>query len=192
MVNYEQIFLMLIPEYPTLAVAKEFQEAINRRYHLYSIVPDLHITLESIAIRDDRDVEIAKKLIREICHNVEPFPIVIDGFACFGPPYKSVHLHVTKTEPLVNFYQKIHSSLEQVGLVVREYPEGVIFHITIASSCFPGRNWSEEEYHQVCEELQQLPLESGFILNDLELWYPAVNREEKLVERFTLNEKKLT
>ena len=186
MTNSERIFLILVLEYPTDEIAHLFQTAINQQYHLYQILPEQHITLESIFTSEEKDIDLAKKVISFNCKDIKPFPIVINGFACFGPPYKSVHLNVVKTEPLDELYQKIHSALKDHHLEVREYPEGVQFHITIASSCYPGRNWSESEYLHVCKELKKIPIESGFILNSLELWYPKLNTEERLIERFNL------
>lgn len=186
MTDRQRIFLILVLEYPTDEIAHQFQKVINQKYHLYKVLPEQHITLESIYFTDERDIELAKKIIGKNCRELQPFPITISGFACFGPPYKSVHLNVVKTEPLDQLYQRIHTDLKDNRLEVREYPEGVHFHITIASSCYPGRNWSEKEYLYVCSELKKIPVESGFILHSLELWYPKLDSQERLIERFNL------
>lgn len=186
MTNRQRIFLVLVLEYPTDEIAHQFQIAINQKYNLYQILPEQHITLESIFFSSQKDIDLAKRVIGVTCKEIKPFPIIISGFACFGPPYKSVYLNVVKTEPLDELYQKIHSDLKEKHLEVKEYPEGVQFHITIASSCYPGRNWSESEYLHVCRELKKIPIESGFVLNSLELWYPKLDSEERLIERFNL------
>ena len=185
--NKEQIYLMLIPEYPTKEIASWFQREINDQFGLYRVLPELHITLDSFFTEKANDLKRAIDLIGEICLNYSPFFIYIDGFACFDPPYKSVYLHVKKTEPLVKFYESIHDSLKDEGFSVVEYPEGVCFHITIASISFADRERSVREYYNVCKKLKSIPLKSAFKLKCLELWYPELDPEKRLLNRFSLN-----
>lgn len=182
----QRIFVMLIPEHPTVELAKQFQEEVNRKYGLYRILPTLHITLESIYVNDEDDIDQAVRVVDEVCRELDSFPIVVNGFACFGPPYKSVQLHVVKTPPLVALYENLHRRLAQAGLRLREYPEGVQFHMTIASPCFAEREWTLEEYSQACEELKSLSVHSGFVLKHLEMWYPKVEPEKRLLACFLL------
>lgn len=181
-----RIFVMMIPEHPTVKLAQQFQEAVNRKYGIYRVLPSLHITLESIYVSDDADIDTAVRVVGEVCQDLQPFPITIHGFACFGPPYKSVQLHVIKTQPLAELYERLHRQLKEAGLKVMEYPDGVRFHMTVASTCFAEREWSFEEYSQACEELKSLPVHSGFLLKHLEIWYPEVDAGKRLLACFLL------
>lgn len=182
----QRIFLMLIPEHPTYDMAKQFQEEVNEKYGLYRILPKLHITLESIYVESDDDIGRATWAIHQVCHKIKSFPIYVNGFACFGPPYKSVQFHVTKTAPLLDFYTTLHARLQGMGLKVKEYPEGVQFHMTIASAAFADREWTEEEYTQACSRLKHLPIHSGFVLKHLELWHPTLDENKKVLAKFWL------
>lgn len=182
----ERIFLMILPEHPTYQVARKFQEEVNQKYRLYRVLPTLHITLESFYVESDEDLQQAIQAIQKTCEDLKPFPIRVNGFACFDPPYKSVQLHVVKTAPLQQLYNQIHTRLKEMGYEVMEYPEGVQFHMTIASACFADREWSEEEYHQACEELKSLSVHSVFVFEGLELWYPELEPDERLIHKFDL------
>lgn len=184
----QRIFVMLIPEHPTAQLAKQFQEEVNRKYGLYRILPTLHITLESIYVYSEEEIETAVRVVDEICRDLQPFPIHVKGFACFGPPYKSVQLHVVKTPPLAELYEKLHQQLIQAGLRLKEYPDEVQFHMTIASPCFAEREWSFDEYSQACEELKSLTVHSGFLLKHLEIWYPEVEPDQRLLACFLLRQ----
>ena len=182
----DRIFLVLIPEYPTAQIARLLQEEVNRKYQLYTVLPTLHITLDSFFSKGGAENARAVEAIGQICAEIDPFPIIVKGFACFGPPFKSVQLHVEQTSPLVSLYKKVHTRLKELDFRVREYPEGVKLHMTIASTCFAEREWSYEEYTVACQELRSLPLESGFMLQRLELWYPEIDPAERLLASFTI------
>lgn len=183
----DRIYLVLIPEYPTAQIARFLQEEVNKRYGLYNILPTLHITLDSFYAKAAEENAKVVAALQEICLKLEPFPIIVDGFACFGPPYKSVQLHVVKTPPLKALYDEVHSKLQDLGFQVQEFPEGVQLHMTIASICFASREWSYAEYAQACQELQGISLESGFTLQRLELWYPELDPEKRLLASFELH-----
>lgn len=185
-VTRERIFLMILPEHPTYEVARKFQEEVNQKYQLYRVLPTLHITLESFYVESDEDQKRAIGAIQETCRELKPFSIRVNGFACFDPPYKSVQLHVVETLPLTQLYNQIHSRLKEMGYEVMEYPEGVQFHMTIASACFADREWSNEEYQQACEELKSLSVQSVFTFKGLELWYPELEPDARLIHEFEL------
>ena len=90
---------------------------------------------------------------------------------------------------LIDLYNRIHLKLKSLGIEVKEYSEGINFHMTIASKTLAKREWSLVEYKKACEELKCLYLKSGFVFKCLELWYPDLREDKRLVERFELTKK---
>ncbi|MCK4260306.1 MAG: 2'-5' RNA ligase family protein [Halanaerobiales bacterium] len=183
---YQQVFLVIIPEPPTKRIAKQIQREVNQKYNLYEVLPELHVTLETVTITRKEEIDLLIWAIDEIARKIIPFPIKINDFACFDPPYKSVYLNVIKTEPLIHLYQQVQSRFKKLGFMVKEYPEGIHFHMTIASKTFADREWSNNEYRQACEELKSLSVESDFVFKSLELWYPDLDPERRILARFPL------
>ncbi len=184
----KQVFLVIIPEHPTYELAKQIQKEVNQKYRLYQVLPELHVTLETITVKTEEEIDLIIRLIQENIYNFKPFLIKINGFACFDPPFKSVYLNVVKTDSLIQFYNQIHSCFKEFGLEVKEYPDGIQFHMTIASRILADREWSSDEYQQACQELKSFSVKSDFIFKSLELWNLDLDPKRRLLARFSFKE----
>jgi len=180
----------LIPE-PVKSHIFEYQKKLSALYELYDKkYPELHVTLARLNYENIHEVTRFSAVLGNILPAMEPQTVEIQGIHCFGPPFKSVSLHVKTTPGLKNLSDTIISAGKQEGLSC-EYPfETWEYHITIASPTFAKREWLESEYQQACILLKSLNINESFLMDHIQLWHPVM--EDYAVNTYILNKKSCT
>jgi len=169
----EKRFLVAIPKGKLLSVAEAIQIELNNKFSIYdSKLPPLHVTIEHIRVTRDEDLKEAANIIDGVCERHAPFELRINGFSFFGPPYKSINLHVEKTNALARISREIHKHLQQKGLSSRPFREEWEFHISLINTVFANREWTEAEFKDAKELVMKWHVNMTSQVEYLELWRP--------------------
>ena len=116
-----------------------------------------------------------------LCHSPT---IYIDGVSCFGPPYKSVNIHVCSTPYLQQFSQSIHQAAAQAGMDYENFGGQWQYHISLANSAFAKREWTDAEYCLACNILKRMDFNAHFQIEQMQLWYPR--KHDYVIHTFPL------
>lgn len=162
---------------------EEFQKKLGDKYDLFDSLPMLHMTLEVI---ESNNIESVFSLIEE--YMVGQKKLVLDsiGFNCFDPPFKSVNVHVKKTDSIMSLIKGLNSFLKSNKISVRENIDDWDLHISLANVYFSKRSWSQGEYQSACSLMNSYKFEDKLIIDSVELWKPVNNKEEMVLKSFKL------
>ncbi|MBU3110578.1 2'-5' RNA ligase family protein [Clostridium lacusfryxellense] len=163
---------------------EKLQKSICKKYNLYnsdSNLPKLHITLEVITNPTLSDLDIS---LENILKNYTKFEVELDGVICFDPPYKSVNLNIKNKGTVYELSKNINSILNSNGFNVREDIENWNLHISIASTTFADREWSNNEYLAACNLVKDESFPKTITVDVVELWKPINNNDEMVVKKY--------
>jgi 2'-5' RNA ligase len=183
------IFLVTIPKGALYHCCKKIQESLWKEYDLgMDMLPEIHLTIDAFYYESLEELEKIKIALHEIISKIEPFEVRANGFGYIPHPHNCITLHIVKTEELKNIYTLIHKEMKEKGFKVRDFrPEEIVFHITLAG--IHGREWSEEESLEAFNKMREFKLKEMAFVNELELWYPELDPEKKLISRMMLETK---
>ncbi|MCB2290373.1 2'-5' RNA ligase family protein [Clostridium sp. CS001] len=165
---------------------ESLQKAICKKYNLYGSytnLPLLHITIETI---DDPDLQTLDISLRNILKDYTKFQVEIKGAICFDPPYKSVNLNIENKGTIYELSKNINSILKSQGFKVRQDIENWNLHISLASTTFADREWSDNEYFSACELLKYENFNETITINAVELLKPINDKNQMIVKRYDL------
>ena len=160
------------------------QKSICKKYNLYnsdSNLPKLHITLEVIDNPNLSNLDIS---LKSILKNYTKFEVELDGVICFDPPFKSVNLNIKNKGTIYELSKDINSILSSEGFKVREDIENWNLHISIASTTFADREWSNNEYVAACNLAKDESFKRTITVDVVELWKPVNNNDEMVVKKY--------
>lgn len=163
---------------------ESLQKSICKKYNLYKSdlsLPKLHITLEVITNPDISDLDIS---LKNILKDYTKFEVELDGVICFDPPYKSVNLNIKNKGTIYELSKNINSILNSRGFNVREDIENWNLHISIASTTFADREWSNNEYMAACNLAKDESFQRTITVDVVELWKPINNNDEMVVKKY--------
>ncbi len=186
----DALFLVAIPRGKLLKTSRQLQEKLNERFDLYrDKLPPLHLTIERLKIKTDLEYRKAVEIIDSVCDLTEPFEVNVDGFSFFGPPYKSINLKVSATEPIKELSQRMNEQLRFEGLTDRNFDQDWEFHISLVNMVFADREWCAEEYLEAKEIVGNWKLNLTCKVEWLELWKPQYNPRLIIEDFFPLRNK---
>jgi len=119
--------------------------------------PQPHITIQGVY--DNADLAPIKERVAWVAATTAPFCVNVTGIGLLTSPSDPsllyLHLHVEKSEELLDLYAHLKGELDALGLHTYAYsPEDWVPHLTLAS----GR-WSRRELMELLQELEpELPV----------------------------------
>jgi 2'-5' RNA ligase len=80
------------------------------------------------------NIDILKAELVNLCNNITPFEVIVDGFGYFEAPSKVVYLQVRKTNQLIEIHKEINRFLSKncISTFQLYTPEYWVPHITLA------------------------------------------------------------
>jgi len=144
------------------------------------------MTIEVIKYKKKEAINLLLAELNEICSQHSKFKVLAKGFSCFKSPYKSVNIHIEPSKELLSLSNQINKTLKSKGFLVRNSPDDWKFHITLVSTTFANREWSEEEFQQAYNFLKNYDLEEEFEVESLQLWYPWYKPKLEIAAEFKL------
>lgn len=165
---------------------KSMQKRICEKYNLYNSyenLPMLHITLETITNPNIDDLDIS---LKRILKKYTKFKVDINGVICFDPPFKSVNLNIKNKGTVYELSKTINSTLKSEGFIVREDIESWNLHISLASTTFADREWSDNEYLAACNLAKDEDFSDTISIGTIELWKPINDKDQMVVKKYLL------
>jgi 2'-5' RNA ligase len=165
---------------------ESLQKAICKKYNLYDSytnLPMLHITIETI---DEPNLQSLDISLENILKNYTKFQVQIKGVICFDPPYKSVNLNIENKGTIYELSKNINSILKSQGFKVRQDIENWNLHISLASTNFADREWSDSEYFAACDLIKHENFNETITIHAVELLKPINDKTQRLVKRYNL------
>ena len=165
---------------------ESLQKTICKKYNLYNSytdLPMLHITIETITDPNLQDLDIA---LETILKDYTKFEVDVSGSICFDPPYKSVNLNIENKSTIYELSKNINSILKSQGFKVRENIESWNLHISLASTNFAAREWSDTEYLAACDFLNHENFSETIKIHAVELLKPINNKDQMVVKKYVL------
>lgn len=163
---------------------EKIQRNLSEKYHLYTDLPMLHVTLE--IIEDPSNLANLVTIIDSVLQDYNKFSITINGAICFDPPFKSVNLKVENSGTLIDLVHKLNSKLKTNGFKVRDNIENWDFHISLANTNFSLRQWSDDEFHEACLLISKNYFCKEAIITNIQLWKPINDKDKMVVKNFIL------
>lgn len=167
------LYVVGIPQGELIETAKSIQRRLDKQYGLFGgVYPPLHLTLNVFYSRNQESLHKAASTLRMLLQGQPPFKITVNGASCFNPPYKSLHLQAQKNSMLESISRRIHRGLALRG-VPSQNMKNWDFHITLVDPLFAQREWTLQEFKQVCRILKNEKLRLHGWVKKLELWMPT-------------------
>ncbi|WP_298842686.1 2'-5' RNA ligase family protein [Clostridium sp.] len=163
---------------------ESIQKSLCTKYNLYNgntTLPKLHITLETIT---DPDISDLDAFLKNILKDYTKFKVELNGVICFAPPFKSVNLNIDNKGTIFELSKNINSTLKTQGFGVREHIENWNLHVSLASTTFADREWSNNEYLSACNLAKDENFKRTITINAIELWKPINNNDEMVVKKY--------
>ena len=179
-------YLVCLFDDDSYKVIESLQKTICKKYNLYNSytdLPMLHITIEIIT---DAPLEDLDTSLENILKDYTKFEVQINGAICFAPPYKSVNLNIESKGNIYELSKNINSILKSQGFKVREHIEDWNLHISLASTNFADREWSDKEYLAACDLVKDINFSENIIIHAVELLKPINDKEQMVVKRYNL------
>jgi hypothetical protein len=165
---------------------ESLQKSICKKYNLYNSytdLPMLHITIETITDPNLQDLDIS---LKNILKDYTKFEVQINGAICFDPPYKSVNLNIENKGTIYELSKAINSILKSQDFKVREHIENWNLHISLASTNFADREWSDSEYLAACDLINHENFSEIITIHAVELLKPINDKNQMVVKRYNL------
>jgi 2'-5' RNA ligase len=180
------VYLVAVPKGSLLHCSQKIQKYLWDKYALdQGELPELHLTLEAIAYKDQVELKEIKKAIGDLLTNVNSFEMMASGFSHIPCPYNCITIHIVKTKELKEVYQHIHEGLKEKGFQVREFTSNeIVFHISLAG--IHGRQWTEEESRRAWKDVKDFHIQSSSFVEEIQLWFPELSSDKKVIEKFKL------
>ena len=186
----DMLFLVAIPRGKLLKTSRQLQEKLNNKFQLYrDKLPPLHVTIERLNIDDEEKYVKAVNIIDSVCDLTEPFEVTVNGFSFFEPPYKSINLNVSTTDPIKRLSENLNAELLREGFTDRKFDENWHFHISLVNMVFADREWSDVEFEEAKAMMQNWKLNLTCKVEWLELWRPQFNPRLVIEDFFPLGNK---
>lgn len=163
---------------------EEIQKSLSKKYHLYTDLPTLHVTLEVIESPDN--INNLCTIVESILAEFKSFSVQIDGAICFNPPFKSVNLKIQNKDTIRRLVYKLNYTLKQNGFSVRENISDWDLHISLANTNFSLRKWTEEEYNEACIFVTENNYKILSKINKVEIWKPINDKDKMVISSFSL------
>jgi 2'-5' RNA ligase len=165
---------------------ESLQKKICEKYNLYNSyvnLPLLHITIETITEPNLETLDIS---LKNILKDYTKFKVDINGAICFAPPYKSVNLNIENNDTIYELSKNINSILKSQGFKVRDNIESWNLHISLASTNFADREWSDSEYLAACDLVKHENFSDTITIHAVELLKPINDKNQMVVKRYNL------
>ena len=162
--------------------SKEIQDAANafrKRYDPEYTYVAPHITLKSAF---QMDMPLREKVVEElknIVHEMKPFPIKITKVRSFAPVTYTIFFKVEPSQELTLLNEKLHS-----GIFPSEREHPFVPHITIA------QDLKEDEYSDIYESLRMKYVQFDDVVDRIQLCYQLDNGTWKVLETFVFGQEK--
>ncbi|HHY20053.1 MAG TPA: hypothetical protein GX522_09150 [Firmicutes bacterium] len=185
-----RLFIVAILEGELLKRALFLQKLFAAKYHLYKgSLPPLHITLDVVDAPEKFRIEKTREAVQEASQELNPFNVKTTGFACFPPPYKSLGLLIKKNEELHTAVGKIRNYLARKRIsTLNPFGEDWIFHLTLVNKFLADREWTEKEFFEACNIVEDVPLDLAGQVVGIAIWHPI--KDVKLMNEGTFFLKK--
>lgn len=167
-------------------IIESLQKRICKKYNLYNSytnLPLLHITIETIT---EPDIEALDTSLKNILKDYIPFEVEIKGAVCFDPPFKSVNLNIENKGIVYELSKNINSILKSQGFKVRDNIENWNLHITLASTNFTDREWSDKDYSAACDLVKDENFSENIIIHAVNLLKPINDKDQMVVKKYVL------
>jgi hypothetical protein len=82
--------------------------------------------------------------------------------------------------------KNINSILKSQGFKVREHIENWNLHISLASTNFADREWSDKEYFSACDSVKDEHFSETIKIHAVELLKPINDKDQMVVKRYNL------
>lgn len=166
-------YLVGIPKGELLQEAARLQREVSKRHCMYDEpYPVLHLTVGTVYPDNAEQLQQASCIIERALRCFAPFDIHVNGSSCFSPPSKSLNLAITEDSTLKQLAKTVQQSLESTGIPCQDMTDWD-FHITLVSSIYAKREWSSEEFRQVCSLMEAQSIQLTCTVRMLELWSPT-------------------
>lgn len=178
------LFLVARPTGRLMSLTAEVQEALNKRYQLYTgPLPPLHLTLARVQIAATEEHAAALDRIAQAARKSGPFYAQASGYLCFGPPHLAIGAAIVGDDSLFRLRADLVTHLtEQLVVQPNDYWKP---HITLVSATH-GRAWSEPEWKAAHRMALDHVLQAECLIEELELWYPQYDPSVRMLAKFVL------
>ena len=179
-------YLVCLFDDDSYKIIESLQKTICKKYNLYNSytdLPMLHITIETITDAPLQDLDTS---LKNILKDYTNFEVQINGAICFAPPYKSVNLNIESKGTIYELSRNINSILKSQGFIVREHIENWNLHISLASTNFTDREWSDKEYLAACDLVKDINFSETIKIHAVELLKPINDKDQMVVKRYNL------
>ncbi|KXG77216.1 2'-5' RNA ligase family protein [Thermotalea metallivorans] len=184
------VYLVAVPTGKLLHCSRKIQKFLWDKYNLHiDQQPEIHLTMDAVYYENSLELEKLTNALQEILKDIPSFEVMANGFSYIPCPYNCITIHIVKTKELKSIYEHIHEGLIRKGFRVRAFhSHEIIFHISLAG--IYGRPWTEEESQNAWQDVKDFQFQCHSRINELQLWYPDVHSDKKVIAKFQLFESK--
>ncbi len=166
-------YLVAIPQGELLQEAARLQREVSNRYCMYDEpYPALHVTVGTVYPENAEQLQQASYIMKRTLRCFAPFDIHVNGSSCFSPPNKSLNLAIIEDSTVRQLAKTVQHSLASAGISCKDMTDWD-FHITLVSPIYAKREWSGEEFRQVCNLMETQSVKLTCTVRMLELWSPT-------------------